>query len=142
MLHFQRRISPLVPRPRIRLSRRARGSQRSVHVSPLLVSTFTAGMYPLEAMAGHILPVIFSWHLGIELTPVAGKWTGAFPPQKFWMAWERGAETTGDPFAADWNFWVLTETALEDLKRRFRILPLGPGEAAADDGREGFKPIE
>lgn len=37
-------------------------------------------MHPLEPMAGHILPVIFSWHLGIELNPVAGKWTGALHP--------------------------------------------------------------
>ena len=108
----------------------------------LLVSTFTAGMHPLEPMAGHILPVIFSWHLGIELNSVAGTWTGALHPQKFWVAWERGAETTGDPFAADWNFWSLAGTSVEDLQRRFRIPPLAPGDAAADDRPQGFKPIE
>jgi hypothetical protein len=108
----------------------------------LLVSTFTAGMHPLEPMAGHILPVIFSWHLGIELNPVAGKWTGAFHPRKFWVAWERGAETTGDPFGADWDFWAMAPHPLEDLHRRFRIPPLASGDAAIDDRGDGFKPIE
>jgi hypothetical protein len=108
----------------------------------LLVSTFTAGMHPLEPMAGHILPVIFSWHLGIELNPVAGKWTGALHPGKFWVAWERGAETMGDPFGAGWDFWSMAPTPLEDLQRRFRIPPLAPGDAATDDRPHGFKPIE
>jgi hypothetical protein len=108
----------------------------------LLVSTFTAGMHPLEPMAGHVLPVIFSWHLGIELNPVAGSWTGALHPRKFWVAWERGAETTGDPFAADWDFWANTGAALEDLERRFHIPPLAPDDAATDDRPKGFQPIE
>lgn len=108
----------------------------------LLVSTFTAGMHPLEPMAGHILPVIFSWHLGIELNPVAGSWTGALHPRKFWVAWERGAETTDDPFAAGWDFWTRAATPLEELVRRFHVPPLDPGDAAADDRPPGFKPIE
>jgi hypothetical protein len=107
----------------------------------LLVSTFTAGMHPLEPMAGHVLPVIFSWHLGIELNPLAGSWTGALHPRKFWVAWERGAETVGDPFAADWDFWALAEAPPEDLKRRYRVPPLDPRDAAADDKPEGFMPI-
>jgi hypothetical protein len=58
------------------------------------------------------------------------------------VAWERGAETTSDPLAADWNFWALTETALEDLKRRFCIRPRARRFRAAADRPEGFKPIE
>ena len=106
----------------------------------LLVSTFTAGMHPLEPMAGHILPVIFSWHMGIELNPLAGSWTGALHPRKFWVAWERGAETTGDPFAADWDFWAIVETPLAELMRRYRVPPLDPHDAAADDKPKGFAP--
>lgn len=107
----------------------------------LLVSTFTAGMHPLEPMAGHVLPVIFSWHLGIELNPLAGSWTGAFHPRKFWVAWERGAGTTGDLFAADWDFWALAEMPLEDLKRRYRVPRLDPRDTAATDKPKGFAPI-
>ena len=35
----------------------------------ILVSTFTAGMHPKQPMEGHILPVIFSWHLGSRSMP-------------------------------------------------------------------------
>jgi hypothetical protein len=107
----------------------------------LLVSTFTAGMHPLEPMAGHVLPVIFSWHLGIELNPLAGSWTSALHPRKFWVAWERGAETIGDLFAADRDFWALAEVPLEELKRRYRVPPLVPHDAAAADKPKGFTPI-
>jgi hypothetical protein len=53
----------------------------------LLVSTFTAAMHRIEGMAGHILPVIYSWHLGIEFNPLAGSSVGAFDGDKFWRAW-------------------------------------------------------
>lgn len=49
----------------------------------LLVSTFTAGMHSHEPMSGHILPVIMSWHLGIELVQLAGSITGQLDPEKF-----------------------------------------------------------
>ena len=52
----------------------------------LLVSTFTAGMHPHEPMSGHILPVIMSWHMGIELVHLAGSSTGQLDPEKFWCA--------------------------------------------------------
>ena len=66
----------------------------------LLVSTFTAGMHAREPMSGHILPVIMSWHLGIELVEFAGSTTGALDAAKFWRAWERGSAVTVDVFAA------------------------------------------
>jgi hypothetical protein len=37
--------------------------------------------------------------------------------------------------------WADAETALADLERRFHIPPLAPGDAATDDGPEGFEPI-
>lgn len=71
------------------------------------MSTFTAGMYPHEPMSGHILPVITSWHLGIELVHLAGATTGQLDPVKFWVAWERGAELTSDVFADAWRIGPL-----------------------------------
>jgi hypothetical protein len=58
------------------------------------------------------------------------------------VAWERGAETMGDPFGADWDFWAVAPVAVVDLQRRFRIPPLASGDAATDDRPDGFKPIE
>jgi hypothetical protein len=99
----------------------------------LLVSTFTASMHKTNAMSGHILPVIFSWHLGIELNPVAGSHTGSFDPEKFWVAWDRGSAVTTDVFAAAWDFWAVVGEDLEALRRRYGIPPLEPRYAALGD---------
>jgi hypothetical protein len=40
-------------------------------------------MHRKEAMAGLVLPVLFSWHLGIALNEVAGAAKGALDPQEF-----------------------------------------------------------
>jgi len=90
----------------------------------LLVSTFTAAMHKQEAMTGHILPVIFSWHLGIKLNDVAKSATGAFDPAAFWIAWDRGSRVGVDVFATGWDFWGAVDEPLADLRRRYGIPPL------------------
>ena len=89
----------------------------------ILVSTFTAGMHPEEPMAGHILPVIFSWHLGIELIEHAGSHKGGLDPTHFWEAWTRGRQATGDAFAPDWDFWALTPRPLAELQADYGVPP-------------------
>ncbi|MGD9925473.1 MAG: hypothetical protein AB7V13_29105, partial [Pseudorhodoplanes sp.] len=49
----------------------------------LLVSTFTAAMHRRLPMAGHILPVIFSWHLDVQINAVAKHAAGALDPAEF-----------------------------------------------------------
>jgi hypothetical protein len=78
----------------------------------LLASTFTAAMHPKYPMAGHVLPVIFSWHLKIQINEVAGDASGALDPQEFWHAWAAGAAATVDTFAPDWDFWSYVEVPL------------------------------
>jgi len=90
----------------------------------LLVSTFTAAMHRQAPMSGHILPVIWSWHLGIQLNEVAKSATGAFDPPAFWLAWDRGSEVVADTFAATWDFWSVTRVAVADLRSRYRVQPL------------------
>lgn len=109
----------------------------------LLVSTFTAGMHPEEPMEGHILPVIYSWHLGVEINEVAGSFTGALDPEKFFVAWDRGEAVTGDFFAPDWDFWATAPTPLAELRAQMTVPPLDPSEAASSDGTEGkdYRPI-
>lgn len=99
----------------------------------ILVSTFTAGMHPHEPMSGHILPVIMSWHLGIELVHLAGSITGQLDPEKFWLAWERGAEVTTDVFADTWDLWAVAAEPLDDLRGAYHVPPLDSAHAA--DGR-------
>jgi hypothetical protein len=105
----------------------------------LLVSTFTAGMHPSQPMAGHILPVIFSWHLGIEVVKFAGSTTGSLDPEKFWVAWERGSETTIDLFH-EWDFWAAATEPLDDLRRRYRVPQLDPRLAADDSYPDWYQP--
>ena len=89
----------------------------------LLVSTFTAGMHPQHPMEGHILPVIFSWHLGIQLNSVAKSARGAFDPELFWEAWERGAGTRTDVFAPGWDFWGACQQPLPALREAYGVTP-------------------
>lgn len=107
----------------------------------LLVSTFTAGMHPHEAMSGHILPVIMSWHLGIELVEFAGSTTGQLDPEKFWVAWERGAEVTTDLFADDWSLWSVAAETLDDLRAAYHVPPLDPAHAAGGTVPDWYRPV-
>jgi hypothetical protein len=106
----------------------------------LLVSTFTAGMHPDEPITGHILPVIISWHLGIELAKFAGAATGSLDPHKFFVAWERGDETAGDTLSPHWDFWAHVHEPLADVRHAMRVPALDPADAA--DGRypDWYKP--
>lgn len=72
-------------------------------------------------MAAEVLPVLFGWHLGIRLNDIAGASTGAFEPRKFWTAWDRGAATTVDVVAANWDFWSAIPVQLDVLRRQYAI---------------------
>lgn len=53
---------------------------------------------------------------------------------KLWVAWRRGAATTEDVYSGHWDFWAVVDEQVEDLRRRYRIPPLDPADAAlADD---------
>lgn len=96
----------------------------------LLVSTFTAGMHPDDAVTAHLLPVIISWHLGVPLAEFAGSATGALEPRKFWVAWSRGDQLTGDTLATDWDFWANVAAPLDDVRAAMGVPPLDPADAA------------
>lgn len=85
----------------------------------LLVSTFTAGMHPRHPLSAQILPVIFSWHLGIKINDVAKSATGALDPAEFWHAWERGQSMKIDIFGPDWDFWNWVDRPLEELRQTY-----------------------
>jgi hypothetical protein len=102
------------------------------HTDPrgeLLVSTFTASMHPHYPMAGHVLPVIFSWHLNIQINKVAKDAKGAMDPQEFWHAWAAGAAAKVDTFSPDWNFWAHVEKPLTALRAEWSIPPSGVDRA-------------
>lgn len=92
----------------------------------LLVSTFTAGMHPINPMSGHILPVIFFFHFGEALNDVGNPGKGGLDPEEFWHAWARGQEMTVDLFAPDWSVWDWVERDLDGLRRDWNVTPPGP----------------
>jgi tellurite resistance protein len=87
----------------------------------LLASTFTAAMHPHFPMAGHILPVIFSWHLDVQINPVAKDAAGGLDPVEFWHAYAGGKTATIDTFAPGWDFWAYVETPLRRLRKQWAI---------------------
>ncbi len=91
----------------------------------ILVSTFTASMHPVNPMSGHILLVLFIFHLGVQLNDVGNTAKGGLDPDEFWHAWARGAEMTVDIFDPKWNVWDWVEKDLEDLRREWNVTPAG-----------------
>lgn len=90
------------------------------------VSTFIGAMHPDHPMAAEVLPVIYSWHVGIKLNELASSAHGAFEARHFWTAWERGAATTVDVVAADWDFWGATPVPLGELRAEYGVPPVEP----------------
>ncbi len=97
----------------------------------LLASTFTAAMHPKYPMAGHVLPVIFSWHLKMQINEVARDAGGALDPREFWHAWAAGAAAQRfDTFAPGWDFWAYSERPLAQLREQWSIPAAGLDAAA------------
>jgi hypothetical protein len=96
----------------------------------ILVSTFTAGMHPKQPMEGHILPVIFSWHLGIEINAFAKSALGQLDIEKFWVSWVRGSQMKTDLFARDWDFWDVIDQPIAEVRKRYLVPDLDPRHAA------------
>ncbi|GAB5467958.1 MAG: hypothetical protein Kilf2KO_09880 [Rhodospirillales bacterium] len=91
----------------------------------ILVSTFTSTMHPIYPLAGHVLPVIFTWHLDIQINRFAGDDRGCLDPEVFWRAWAGGAATSIDTFDPAWNFWDHVEEPLIALRRRWSLPDAG-----------------
>ncbi|TAJ38215.1 MAG: hypothetical protein EPO67_02205 [Reyranella sp.] len=91
----------------------------------LLVSTFTAGMHPINPMSGHILPVIFFFHFGEQMNDVGHAGKGGLDPDEFWHAWARGEEMTVDIFDPKWSVWDWVERDLEELRQAWNVTPAG-----------------
>jgi hypothetical protein len=89
----------------------------------LLVSTFTGRMHVTDALAAHLLPVIFEWHIGQEVNGI-GAQHGALDPWKFLVACKRGTQTTGDVLGRDWDFFEAARHPLDELRRDYGIPPL------------------
>jgi hypothetical protein len=106
----------------------------------LLVSTCSAGAIGPSGFGAHILPVIFSFHLGLRLNDLAGTFHGALAPEKFWHAWERGAAMTTN-YAESWEFWRVAPVPIAQLQRDYGIPPLAPAWAADETAPAAYRPM-
>jgi hypothetical protein len=93
----------------------------------LLVSTFIAAMHPDRPMAAEILPVLFSWHLGVKLDPLVASDEGGYEPRKFWTAWDRGDSMKVDLLSEEWDFWAAAEEPLDELREAYGLPPAEEG---------------
>ena len=89
----------------------------------LLVSSFIAAMHPSHAMAGHVLPVIFSWYLAVALNDTASAAKSILDPEAFWRAWVRGQSMKVDLFGPSWNFWAATVEPIELVRAQVGLAP-------------------
>lgn len=87
----------------------------------ILVAAFIAAMHPVKPMESQIIPAIFCWHLGIKLNWLSGSHRGAFEPEAFWTAWDRGNSTNFDLFGSQWDFWAATGEPLDDVRQAFGV---------------------
>ena len=120
----------------------------------LLVAVFNGASLsrPDDLMESHVLPVIFTYHLGIELNKGINKgdrermerdptWRDNFEgnvhlgldPAKLWRSWERASHMRTDVFSGHWDFWGAVEVPLDELRARYGIAPLDPADAALED---------
>jgi hypothetical protein len=95
----------------------------------LLVSAFTGGMHRRDALRAQILPTIFEWHVGQEVSGI-GKQQGALDPIRFLISWQRGDACTSDVLSPDWDFFAVADRDLEELRWAYGIPPLLPADAA------------
>ncbi len=95
----------------------------------ICVSTFIGAMHPDHPMAAEVLPVIFSWHLGVKLNDIANSTTGVFEPRHFWTAWERGAATQRRRRRSRLGLLGRDDRAAGGAARRLRRAGCRPGDA-------------
>ncbi len=94
----------------------------------LQVGAFTAGAAdrPMDSALVFLLWV----QLGMDTTAMPDR-ADAFEPESFFAALDRGAATTGEFAARDWDPWAIVERDIDELRDEYEI---GPGaQLAADD---------
>ncbi|MHA7653508.1 hypothetical protein ACX9NE_27555 [Mycobacterium sp. ML4] len=129
----------------------------------LLVAAFTAAAKRgnTDMMESHILPTILIYHMGIDINKGLNEgdaerlaadpsWRDNYEGNvhlgldmaKLWVAWDRGAAMTTDLYSGTWDFWSEVDAPVAELRSRYGIAALLPGDAAvADDDvrREDFE---
>ena len=86
----------------------------------ILTAWFMAGYRGVD-LPLMLFPLI-QFHLGVLLNPVAPATEGLFDPRTALEALLRGYATTTD-LTRDWDFWPEVALPLDEIKRRYNVLP-------------------
>jgi tellurite resistance protein len=86
------------------------------------VACFSAGFQRRDPWA-FVFFVLLQFHVGIRMTPITEARTGFFDPAKAMIAIRRGAAMTVD-LNNGWDYWPVMREQVEDLRRRYNILPI------------------
>jgi hypothetical protein len=66
--------------------------------------------------------VLLQFHMGIRMTPITKAHTKFFNPEKAMIALRRGAAMNVD-LNNSWDYWPVMGEQVEELRRRYNILP-------------------
>lgn len=72
-----------------------------------------------------LLFVMAQFHLGVQISPIAGTTKAAIEPERWIKALMRGTQCNRD-FSDGWDPWTDFAKPLEDLRRTYNILPKEP----------------
>ncbi len=86
------------------------------------VACFSAGFQRRDPFL-FVFFVLVQFHIGIRMTPITGARTGFFDPVKALIAIRRGAAMNVD-LNSGWDYWPVMGEQVEDLRKRYNILPL------------------
>jgi len=86
------------------------------------IACFSAGFQRRDPWA-FVFFVLLQFHVGIRMTPITRARTGFFDPVKAMIAIRRGAAMTVD-LNNGWDYWPVMGEQVEELRRRYNILPV------------------
>ena len=95
------------------------------------VACFSAGFQRRDPFT-FVFFVLLQFHVGIRMTPITKARTGFFDPAKALVAIRRGAAMKVD-LNGGWDYWPVMGEQVEELRRRYNILP---AEAFAPANRD------
>lgn len=85
------------------------------------VACFSAGFQRRDPWL-FVFFVLLQFHVGIRMTPITKARTGFFDPAKALIAIQRGASMNVD-LNNGWDYWPVMGEQVEELRRRYNILP-------------------
>ena len=100
------------------------------------VACFSAGFQRRDPFT-FVFFVLLQFHVGIRMTPITKARTGFFNPGKAMIAVRRGAAMNVD-LNNGWDYWPVMGEQVEDLRRRYNILP---AEAFLPASREAIETV-